>query len=322
MPTVEALRHVDEVLDSVLGAAVEQLRQRGADPSEIPFSASMPAPLLTRQKRLVEATCQVARDGIMESLSEAARARLRSASGSGSSSYLLLPTQQDHHVEDYLFRAAVAKRLGGTVKPKDEANRTCSLHGRDGRCGMHLDEDTVHANQCKCGGHVVRRHDRVVRWLAGWLGDGRVGSEVLMEQVVPSAECPDGRLDITFDANGRRVWIDVAVVTVATIDARHRARRPKVDGSAAQDEEVHKRSRYRSLATPFVIEALGRPGDKARGVIGAYARDWGQGQSADAASAWQSLSAIIQAESADHELRACGWTPDNRGEARFSFEAA
>ena len=66
---------------------------------------------------------------------------------------------------------------------------------------------------------------------------------------------------------------------------------------------------YKGLATPFVLESLGRPGDIARSVIGRFATDQGLGASVDVAVAWQSLSAILQAESAAHELRACGYTP-------------
>jgi hypothetical protein len=37
------------------------------------------------------------------------------------------------------------------------------------------------------------------------------------------------------------------------------------------------------------------------------------------AEAWQSLSAIIQAESAAHELRACGYTPTDWATARVAI---
>ena len=60
---------------------------------------------------------------------------------------------------------------------------TCALMSRAGRCSQALGPDGIHLNQCKCGGHVNRRHDRVVRWLAGWLQDGRTESDVLVEQV-------------------------------------------------------------------------------------------------------------------------------------------
>ena len=103
--------------------------------------------------------------------------------------------------------------------------------------------------------------------------------------------------------------MDVAVVNVMTINAAERTRRAKLDGAAARREEGAKRSRYRGLATPFVIEAHGRPGDFARSSVGRFARDSGQGTSTDVAEAWQSLSAIVQSESAALELRSCGYAP-------------
>ena len=82
-----------------------------------------------------------------------------------------------------------------------------------------------------------------------------------------------------------------------------------MDGAAARHEEGSKRSKYRGLATPFVVEAHGRPGDVARSILGRFAVDQGRGVSADVAEAWQSLSAIVQAESAALELRSCGFGP-------------
>ncbi|CAE8650193.1 unnamed protein product, partial [Polarella glacialis] len=98
-----------------------------------------------------------------------------------------------------------------------------------------------------------------------------------------------------------------------------RQRRAMTDGSAARAEEVSKRNRCLNLASPFVLESLGRPGDTARNFIGKYAVDKGAGESADAAAAWQSLSAIVQSESADLELRTCGWSPADRGDAQFVY---
>ena len=163
-------------------------------------------------------------------------------------------------------------------------------------------------NQCKKGGHVIRRRDRVVRWLAGWIED-RIGSQVLIEQSVAADGEEEDRLDLTLESGGRRVWLDVAIVNVMTISAGERLRRAKLDGAAARHEEGAKRSRYRGLATPFVIEAHGRPGDFARSVIGRFARDSELGNSTDVALAWRSLSAIVQSGSAALELRSRAYTP-------------
>ena len=158
------------------------------------------------------------------------------------------------------------------------------------------------------GGHVIRRHDRVVRWLAGWIED-RIGSQVLVEQAIAAEGEEEDRLDLTLESGGRRLWLDVAIVNVMTINAAERFRRAKLDGAAARHEEGAKRSRYPGLATPFVIEAHGRPGDFARSVIGRLARDSEQGNSTDVAKAWLSLSAIVHSESAALELRSSGYSP-------------
>jgi hypothetical protein len=314
-PSVPALRQVDRTFSNGLQEAVDDLLTRGVDQRLIPFSAVRTVGG-KRQKTLVEAVNKGARVLIAAQLTPSENAVLRSASGPGASAFLMLPTQQDHHVEDSLFRAAVARRMGARVCPKDSAGAaTCSLISRNGRCTAPLDPVGVHANNCKCAGHVVRRHDRLVRWLASWLAE-RVESEVLVEQIV-GADRTEDRLDITFDAAGRRVWIDVAVVSPLTNCERERVRRSRTDGAAARDEEANKRSRYKGLATPFVLESMGRPGDSARGVLGAYASDAVVGVSADIASAWQSISAIVQSESAALELKANGWTPADYSAAHF-----
>ena len=64
-----------------------------------------------------------------------------------------------------------------------------------------------------------------------------------------------------------------------TTNAAERLRRAKLDGAAARYEEGAERSKYRGLATPFVIEAHGRPGDFARSVISRFAKDSEQGNS-------------------------------------------
>ena len=173
-------------------------------------------------------------------------------------------------------------------------------------------------NQCKKGGHVIRRRDRVVRWLAGWIED-RIGSQVLIEQSVAADGEEEDRLDLTLESGGGRLWLDVAIVNVMTINAGERLRRAKLDGAAARHEGGAKRSRYRGLATPFVIEAHGRPGDFARSVIGRFARDSELGNSTDVALAWQSLSAIVQSGSAALELRSCAYKPSDWDYAAYYF---
>ena len=73
-----------------------------------------------------------------------------------------------------------------------------------------FDNGGIHANQCKKRGHVFRRHDRVVRWLARWIED-RIGSQVLVEQTIAAEGEKEDRPELTLESGGRRLWLDVAV---------------------------------------------------------------------------------------------------------------
>ena len=78
----------------------------------------------------------------LATLDEDGRGQLRSASGSGSAAFLRMPTQQDHRIEDPIFRIAVVRRLGGRVAAKAGPNapRHCALVDKDGTvCGRPLD---------------------------------------------------------------------------------------------------------------------------------------------------------------------------------------
>ena len=98
-----------------------------------------------------------------------------------------------------------------------------------------------------------------MRWLARWLAEGRTGTPLQIEQVLPSE---NGRLDVTFVQDGKPWWVDVAATSAASSCPRTLAARAKNNGRAARDEEGVKRSRYRGLAHPFVLEAHGRPGPR------------------------------------------------------------
>ena len=78
----------------------------------------------------------------------------------------------------------------------------CALVAKDGTVsGCPLDHGGIHVNQCKKGGYAIRRHDRVVRWLAGWIED-RIGSQVLVEQSAATDGEEEDRLDLTLESGG------------------------------------------------------------------------------------------------------------------------
>ena len=96
------------------------------------------------------------------------------------------------------FRMAVVKRLGGCLRQSSllaAQPQTCMHNGAQRVCGVLLDQDGLHASTCPVGGLVIKRHDRIVRWLFKWLGQGRTSSPPSLEQVLPSER---GRLDIVF----------------------------------------------------------------------------------------------------------------------------
>ena len=177
---VEALRRIAPALDRGITVATADLRDGGVPTEKVPFANGI-GTVEPKQKDTVGVINDKRYEDRLATLDEDGRGQLRSASGSGSAAFLLMPTQQDHRIEDTLFRVAVVRRLGGWVAAKagPDAPRHCAHVGKDGTvCGRPLNNRGVHANQCKKGGHVIRRHDRVVRWLAGWIED-RIGSQVL-----------------------------------------------------------------------------------------------------------------------------------------------
>ena len=153
---MQGLRHADAELDCELTAASEDLQRMGVPRARIPFEEGGVGARPVKQKQLVDYVHKHARQRLFDLIDDGKKGRIRSASGAGSASFMMLPTQQDHNVESNLFRAAVAKRLGGRVEPKAQgtAQPVCCLISREGRCGGALDVDGIHANQCKCGGFV------------------------------------------------------------------------------------------------------------------------------------------------------------------------
>ena len=115
-----------------------------------------------------------------------------------------------------------------------------------------------------------------------------------------------GRLDLVFQDAGTTVWVDVAVTSAVTSNERTLQARARSDGAAARAEESVKRSRYHSRATPFVLEADGRPGGSAKSFIRRYAQTASEEHSTSAAHAWICLSSVLQSGNADIELQAWG----------------
>jgi hypothetical protein len=176
-----------------------------------------------------------------------------------------------------------------------------------------LDDSSHHPLTCKVGGHVVARHDAVRTWLFGLvkatLGPSAGAQE---EQYVPrwDRQREDGtveraKLDVTYVHNGRRVFVDVSVVSARSNNAALRRTRAARDGAAAAREEDSKRLRYPGPdLRPFAVEALGRPGESAAALLRELAPAEPQERSAFLAKAWQDLSVLVQRGNAELLLRA------------------
>ena len=242
---------------------------------------------------------------------------LRSCGGPGAGGFLMQQTDADAIMDNERFKVAVARRLGGGLRPCGGGVRQCQHSGRNGGCPRIIDASGKHPGTCVVGGYVIERHDRAVRWLHRWLSKGRTSTPPEMEQVLPSE---NGRLDVTFTQDGMPWWVDVAITTAPSACTRSQAARAKSDGRAARDEEQVKRSRYHNMAYPFVLEAHGRAGPSALAFIRAFSADSCTGESESAAEAWATLSSISQSGTAWIELTAYGknalrfgraeaWTP-------------
>ena len=134
---VEALRRAAPALDRGITVAAADLRNRGVPTEKVPF-ANGNGTVEPKQKDIVAAINDRRYEDRLATLDEDGRGQLRSASGSGSAAFLLMPTQQDHRIEDPLFRAAIVRRLGGRVAAKagSDAPRHCALVASQRRYGL------------------------------------------------------------------------------------------------------------------------------------------------------------------------------------------
>ena len=153
----------------------------------------------------------------------------------------------------------------------------------------------------------MSRHDRMRDWLAARITQV-MGRTALTEQLVLKWGRPNkeeeiirARFDVAYnDAQGRRMYIDVEVTDAATLDAHELRTRAVRDGAAAAREEDRKRLRYPGPdLVPFVIEAMGRPGDSADALLRSLApRDLTE-RSRVLGAARQSLSVLLQMGNAE-----------------------
>ena len=296
----EELLSQDPALASQLQAAGESLVAAGLPATSAPWLDRAPPGKALKQSRIPRQISGKIRKQLFATGDDAEAARLRSSAGPGSSGFLLGPAEPETIMDDDAFKVSVAFRLGGGLRFAGGHSGVCALRSREGPCGAPLSHH--HATTCQCGGHIVRRHNRCSRYLCRWLNDGRAESEALLEQ---RTLVPEGVMDITVGSGSEQVWIDVAIVSPTSSCSRTLRSRARVDGAAAKAEEKIKRRRYGARCSPFVIESGGRPGASARALLMRFAlHEPSLGE--DIGRAWQSLSSIIQAETALGAIQAYG----------------
>ena len=157
------------------------------------------------------------------------------------------------------------------------------------------------------------RHNSVRDWLAAFIHRA-LGNQagVTIEQRVPKWalagwQAGGGPPDVPYTHLGRRVFVDTAVVAVATTCGVRRHARAGRDGAAAASEEDSKRVRYPGPdLRPFVVEAHGRLGLDAAAFLHEIAPTDPSERSAFIGEALQELSVVVQRANAELLLRAVG----------------
>ena len=106
---------------------------------------------------------------------------------------------------------------------------------------------------------------------------------------------------------GRRTYVDVSVVAASTVDVERRRRRAQAEGQAAKAMEDTKRLRYPGAdLVPFVLEALGRPGESAMSLLRSLAPIDPAERGRCLGAAWQSIATITHTALAESLVSAEG----------------
>ena len=185
----------DAALAHQLQAAADKLTAVGLQPLSTPWNNhDVPAPF--RQSKILKKLAATARSRCTSALPRVKAAQWRSSSGPGSSGFLLIPNDEQLLIDNVLFRISLARRFGGGLRLQDlnAAPPQCAHCGRHGPCTGSLDHDGHHASTCNIGGFILRRHDRLVKWIASWLREDRADSDVRLEQSL--FQDPPGRMDV------------------------------------------------------------------------------------------------------------------------------
>jgi len=303
------------------GAALATTAPKLAGAPELDLTARAPADL---QKNLMAAVWDAEAQAVLGQGSFEERARLRSQGGPGAGAFLQAPLPEVPVIPNGAWRVAALRRVSATaaqlVAPATPETQ-CQHRSPDRLCGEDVagPRGQAHAATCKLGGGVVRVHNAVRDALATFIRR-RVAPDVLCEQrlegmrpaaameVDAGAAGGDGgdRLDVCWHSDqGSLIAVDIAVVHADSADAARTRAAASRDGAAAERQERHKRTRYSGLrVTPFVLEAGGRPGPAAAGLVRMLAHQAAgpEGASRVAAELWQRISVALHTAQAQQLL--------------------
>ena len=265
-----------------------------------------------RQSEIIKLRSQQQHDALLERPGAAQRelAALRSAGGKGAGAWLNPPTEASHRYADPQWKAALATRLDLDI-PGHVG--TCTHLRPDGSlCGATLDPKGKHARACICQGWRSRKHDGLCGSLADWCTEQ--GCQVVREVLIPqaSSELVEARLDLVIRAPGvaHPIYVDVTVADATALEALAKNSGGR-DAAAAQVLESRKRAKYPGITmVPFAVEAHGRVGPAAMGLIRQLAPKEPRARANALASLYQGMAAVLQRTQADAVLtatRARGW---------------
>ena len=257
-----------------------------------------------KQKQLMELVHKHTIAKHIETLTQTQKAQYLSRGGPGAGSFLTAPPDPDDTMDDDKFSTAVATRLGTPWSAHSTPPTTIpscpNITAGGAVCGQPLDADGLHACLCGTGGGVIKRHDAVLRALAGLIT--RVtGAAVQIERRTTElrrifrGRIQEGQMDIlTTDFTGSRLYIDVTIVSSVVAHAHHLAQAANKPSYAAMRAEFGKRQRYPTdNILPFAMEIGGRPGPSALRFIRQLFRTPGADRTLQIADAWSTLSTAL-----------------------------
>ena len=281
--------------DAVAELAAEgvHLDQAGAvapEPGATPWGWEDNAPALAQRQRLFSRRrAEAARARLLESLSPAARARLRGCGGPGAGAWVLAaPTGVATRLTDAEYKVCTRLRLRvplhlGEVGMRCRNQRGGQAGGAEpagpgGECRKPLDADGFHALTCLVGGMVIRRH-HALRDTFAWIGR-QAGYAARTEVHEPAwtrartnergeLEVEEARLDNRFDGPPSDPLIYGDVVVTHPEGSSWLRTAANADGEAARGAAEGKHRRYPAWALPggrlipFSVETFGRWGKEA-----------------------------------------------------------